>query len=290
MSQFINRLIKYSGSILAILGLVFIFLKLYKYDIATILSSYTISDWLLFSGLILVYGFANIILSLAWWYILSGLGVKVDVHWTIKTYAVSQISKYVPGNIFQFVGRQALGMAKELPAWLLAKSSIWEIGLLAVAGSLFGFFVLPVFMKNNYTTIWVCLFLFLLTLCLAFFSIKKYLNPKFSSALLCHVGFLIISSLLFLILACLQDKSFEIVSLSNVFIICGAYIVAWLAGLITPGSPAGVGVRELVLLFLLSGIIQESNLVTVIILGRLVTIGGDIVFYFSLAMNRAKSK
>ncbi|MDZ7598490.1 MAG: hypothetical protein U5J82_09410 [Desulfobacterales bacterium] len=37
------------------------------------------------------------------------------------------------------------------------------------------------------------------------------------------------------------------VTFSTFFALCGAYVIAWLAGLVTPGAPAGVGVRELVL-------------------------------------------
>jgi uncharacterized membrane protein YeaQ/YmgE (transglycosylase-associated protein family) len=42
-------------------------------------------------------------------------------------------------------------------------------------------------------------------------------------------------------------------------VICGAYVVAWLAGLLTPGAPA--------------------DLLTAIVLGRIVTVFGDVVFY-----------
>lgn len=288
MSPLTKRLINYSGTLFAIIGLIFITFRLYSYNILTLLSNYSFSDWVIISGLILVYGLSNILLSIAWWQILAGLDLKVDFFWAIRTYAITQITKYVPGNIFQFVGRQALGMAKGLPTWSLAKSSIWEVGLIAFSGSLFVFFVLPVFIKSNYINIWTCFILFILTVNLTFFSIKKYLSPKFAYAFLCYICFLIISSLLFFKLLFLHNKSFEIVSLDNIFIVGSAYIVAWLAGLITPGSPAGVGVRELVLLFLLSGVIQESNLLTAILLGRLVTIGGDVIFYFSYAINKIK--
>lgn len=288
MSPLAKRIINYIGTVLALVGLIFIALKLYNYGVVAIFSKYSFFDWIIVGGLALVYGLANTLLSIAWWLILSGLGIKVDYYWAIRTYAISQITKYVPGNIFQFVGRQALGMAKGLPAWQLAKSSIWEVGLIAFCGSLFSLFVLPAFINSYFINSWVCLGLFLLAIYLASSFIKKYSKPKFANAFLFYLIFLLISSLLFLILVFLQNKSFEIVNASNVFIICGAYIVAWLIGLITPGAPAGVGVRELVLLFILNGLIEEGNLLSVILLGRLITIGGDVFFYIILAVGKVK--
>ena len=61
--------------------------------------------------------------------------------------------------------------------------------------------------------------------------------------------------------------------------LCGAYVLAWLIGLLTPGAPAGVGVRELVLLFLLKGEISETDLVFAVLLGRIMTVGGDVFIY-----------
>jgi uncharacterized membrane protein YbhN (UPF0104 family) len=56
-------------------------------------------------------------------------------------------------------------------------------------------------------------------------------------------------------------------------------VLAWLLGLITPGAPAGVGVRELVLLGLLSSFVPQSTILLATVVGRLVTIGGDLLFF-----------
>ena len=61
--------------------------------------------------------------------------------------------------------------------------------------------------------------------------------------------------------------------------LCGAYVLAWLAGFITPGTPAGVGVREIVLLFLLRGQIEQADLLLAIVLGRVVTVIGDLLYF-----------
>jgi uncharacterized membrane protein YbhN (UPF0104 family) len=62
-------------------------------------------------------------------------------------------------------------------------------------------------------------------------------------------------------------------------VLCSAYVVAWLIGLVTPGAPAGVGVRELILVFLLQGLVGESELLLTVVLGRVVTVTGDFLFF-----------
>ena len=70
----------------------------------------------------LVYAGAGVLLALAWLQIMRGPeGVQADgpgggrgplpsrTRLGIAAYASSQIAKYIPGNVFHFVGRHALG-------------------------------------------------------------------------------------------------------------------------------------------------------------------------------------
>ena len=72
--------------------------------------------------------------------------------------------------------------------------------------------------------------------------------------------------------------------------VIGAYVLAWLAGLVTPGAPAGVGVRELVLLALLKGSVGQTELLLAVLLGRLVTVSGDVAFLGMALMMNVKSE
>lgn len=51
--------------------------------------------------------------------------------------------------------------------------------------------------------------------------------------------------------------------------------------MVTPGAPAGVGVRELVLLLLLKGLAADTDLIMAVLLGRLVTVIGDLLFFMA---------
>ena len=74
--------------------------------------------------------------------------------------------------------------------------------------------------------------------------------------------------------------------------LAGAYVLAWLIGLVTPGAPAGLGVREMVLLFLLKGFVSESDLILAVLVGRMVTVVGDGMYFIvsSISISHSKEK
>ena len=99
-----------------------------------------------------------------------------------------------------------------------------------------------------------------------------------TQAVFWYIGFLLVSGLLFF--ATLQLLTPDTSLLHALPGICGAYIIAWLAGAITPGAPAGVGIREVVMFALLQAIVGQSELLVAIVLSRAITAGGDTLFYF----------
>ena len=67
----------------------------------------------------------------------------------------------------------------------------------------------------------------------------------------------------------------------NALLLIGA--LAWLVGFAMPGSSAGIGVREAVLIAALEGTLGAPASALIALALRLVTIGGDVVF-FALGM------
>ncbi|MBR5999677.1 MAG: hypothetical protein IK089_00255 [Oxalobacter sp.] len=100
-----------------------------------------------------------------------------------------------------------------------------------------------------------------------------------------QTSFLLISGSVFVVLLNIISGP-EAVFTKNSVTIGAAFIVAWLAGLVTPGAPAGVGVREVVLFFLLKTIASESDLLLSLLLSRIVTVFGDIWFYLAASAAR----
>lgn len=57
------------------------------------------------------------------------------------------------------------------------------------------------------------------------------------------------------------------------------FAISWLLGTITPGAPAGAGIREGIIILILSPHIGEANSILVSLTVRMVTILGDTAFY-----------
>jgi uncharacterized membrane protein YbhN (UPF0104 family) len=56
-------------------------------------------------------------------------------------------------------------------------------------------------------------------------------------------------------------------------------ISAFLAGLVTPGSPSGIGVREAALFFILQGMSDNQIIIPAVLLWRVITITGDVLCF-----------
>lgn len=274
----LKRWLHIIGGSLGLLGVVFVFMRLNTYMEQIDLTRFDTTDWSLIGLLALVYGAANVLLAQAWWHLLVFFDVEVERKWAVKTYGLSQLAKYVPGNIFHLAGRQALGMAAGLPSGALAKSTLWELGLIAVAGALFGVLATPLVWPT--LPVPVSAEAFGLVIVMGIITLRWLLSPAASATFIWQIFFLTISGTVFM--GALFLVAPAAVTFSTFSVLCGSYVIAWLAGLVTPGAPAGVGVRELVLLFLLKGTVAEADLLLAIVLGRMVTVAGDF-FYFLTA-------
>ncbi|MEW6293385.1 MAG: hypothetical protein AB1544_08775 [Pseudomonadota bacterium] len=272
-----KRLLHWAGSTITILSVVFVALRLEEYRLDLNIARFGITEWATITALTLVYTLANFLLPLAWQNLLAGFGADTSRCWAIKIYGISQLAKYVPGNIFHLAGRQAMGMAVSLPAWPLAKSVMWELGFLSVAGALFALLAAP-FVFPELSPYWA-ISAFAAASSLTIVGSSQVLGRHFAFALGLQIVFLSISGLIFVILIYLIAPSTSIYWAS----LTGAFVLAWLAGLVTPGAPAGLGVRELVLLYLLKGTIQEVDLLLAVLSGRVITVIGDL-FFFGIAL------
>lgn len=272
MSSKLRRVLSLLGTLLAVVGVAFVGWRLFQYGNELDVSTITPWQWLLVLLLSGLYGIGNLLLAVAWWQLLGFFGVRFCPLRAIGIYGVSQLAKYVPGNVFQFAGRQALGMANDIPAGPLAKSMLLELILIALAGLLFGYLVLPV---------WLPIFtdlesVLLLTVTIAALAVTLYRQwaKSVAWAFLAMVLFLWLSAAIFVMLL---DMVY--VQSPAWLLVMGAFVLAWLVGFVTPGAPAGIGVREMVLLVLLEGQVEPSFLLLAVLLGRLVTVLGDVWFF-----------
>lgn len=235
-----------------------------------------------------------------WRWQLRDLRTGLSYRQALATLGVTQFGKYLPGNIAQHLGRVALArrfggslatlglsLAYEMLIALLAASHIAVVVLLWLApGPLAGWlggvnrhlllsalgvacvamlWALPraagwwmrrrgsterraQALQLRWTTIVVCYLVF----------VGNFILMGFGLALLAH--------------------AFAPEHGMPVFTMAGAFAAAWVLGFVTPGAPAGLGVREGILLAWLSAPLGAAVAATTIILLRVVTTLGDLTW------------
>ncbi len=278
--RWLNRI----GALLGAAGVVFVALRLASYAGEIDAAGIGPGGYAALFGLAAVYGASNLLLALGWWGLLRCLGVTAARGWALRAYAISQFAKYVPGNIFQFAGRQAIGVAAGFGNKPLAKSTLLELGLLTGCGALFALLAAPLsfrwmgFAPATPFLHWLALAAFAGIAFLAALALARFGGRGFQLAALSYFTFLALSGVVFA--GCLAVAGGEAAT-AQLPAVVGAYVIAWLAGLVTPGAPAGIGVREAVLLVLLGNLAAPPVILLAVVIGRAVTVVGDVGFYLA---------
>ncbi|MFH8134988.1 hypothetical protein ABU178_12505 [Pantoea osteomyelitidis] len=223
-----------------------------------------------------IYAWSAMFLALAWGNIISNLDYKLPVKSYLAIYGISQIGKYIPGNIFHYVGKQFLGVAYGIPAKKLAKSQLYEIFLQLLSALGFAVFIGYSCLFNEhgiYAFSLMALSNFIIYLTVYFFKKKTIISLFFYMIFLCVLG-----GLFAVVLKIVSHFDYDAESF---FYIISAFSTAWLIGFVIPGAPAGIGVRETVLIFLLSPSgLAEHDVFTSAILFRIISVCGDFIFFF----------
>jgi hypothetical protein len=271
-----SKILHALGSTLALVGIGFVVLLMAKHGSQLESVGMDSTLWWLIAGCSLVYGMANIALAMAWMHLLRYFKASVSPPLALGIYGMTLPAKYIPGNIMHLAGRQALGIANGINGWALARASLYELALIVLAGLSFSTLVLAqiVFGATPAMTVIVSL---ICTLCLAL-GIKKALGLWLVRAFLEQLVFLFFSALTFIALIGLVVSE-PALTLASSLVFGSAFILSWTVGLVTPGAPAGAGVRELVLMACLGGLVADEDLLAAVIISRLVTVVGDMLFF-----------
>lgn len=239
----------------------------------------------------LIYGLAGFLLSTAWRQILAierPPGPVVGYH---AVYGRTQIAKYLPGNCFHLVGRQVLGRELGHSQVALVFASIFEAALLvALAAGLAAPLarpwlgglasLLPAVAAAGLVLLWAGGRL----LPSRWWPVadpagggRRRLPPRrLAAALACHAGFFAVAAgLLWLLIGTLSDGQR---ATPGPLTCLSALALAWAAGFVVPGSAAGLGVREAVLIVVLERALGAEASTVIALAFRLVTTVGDGMF------------
>jgi uncharacterized membrane protein YbhN (UPF0104 family) len=258
---------------------------------------WTPSAWLaLASTVVLVL--CNLMLgSLMWKALLKDQGFDLPILTSLQIVGMSQVGKYLPGNIGHVVGQ--VGLAKEagvpvgvsLAAMLV--STLWLVATgLAVGGSgLLIFFDVQKWLQLHVPhPIWLLALSILIMVSpwIGLWSINRFLPnlsiwlgqgqavrlPTFVTALLVASGF-VACFFVFGLMLKLQALYLFGITNGNILTFTLLFTSAWVAGYLLPGAPGGLGVREAITIALFSPLVGPGAAVGLSVTMRLVTVLGD---------------
>ena len=279
-------LVSFLGSVVVVFSIYFIAVQLSLHKESLLAWRPGAKDITMLSISAIVYAWANYLLAFAWIYLLSRNGEPVPVKTKlIGIYGRSQIAKYIPGNILHIGGRHLLGMSAGLTHKALAFAAIYEITGLLSAAMLISLIGLQWFDVDIAALKWLPVLS--PTLIVGYLIFPSILS-KFSKQLTIYGKWHQLSVPLFIYLAFFLIAGFALLLLLldystnpdlKLFVTAlTAFAVAWSVGFITPGAPSGIGIRESILIILLSPLISAEYAIILSFLFRLVTVMGDLLF------------
>lgn len=304
--RFFKKYYKVIGTIVTVIALVFVVKKIVTMDV----------DWSMFAsgriialigGCVLVQTAVILFMSMPWVRFVRILsGTNIPMKDALPVYTKSNLMKYVPGNIFQYVGRNQLAADLKISHVDVACATVLDI----VCSMVTPLLLIVVLMGKNmleliraYSTNFLLVLgagiavLVLLLLLLRwkfceplqryFEKYRKLLNRKILirvlGVFLLYVVQYIISTAMYAVPAVfLFDVPAEKLGL-----FLGTYLFSWIIGFITPGAPGGIGIREAVMMLMCGSFLDTNTIMLYAVTMRLISTFGDIAaFLVGLLLDR----
>ncbi len=198
--------------------------------------------------------------ALAWWLLLRGVALRSPLPLAVATWAKSILARYIPGNIFMFVGRAWMSHDQGLPLDRVTAAMVYEQALqvcsaLVAAALLFpfwqwhrgitalGLLAVPVIVALLHPRVFAPLAAWLLRLLhrppleatMSFRSVLALLAYYVAAWLPAGVG------------AWLLAHAVTGLSAGALPLVVVAFVLSWVIGMAAFVFPSGIGVREAVL-------------------------------------------
>jgi len=238
--------------------------------------------------------------GVAWGWILGGLGSPSSAGQAVRILSISQFAKYLPGNVGHHVGRAVLAGLEGHRAGLVSLSIALEVGwtmaatlavssaALLLSGETPGLRLYGAMGSIAYVLLAAVLLLpFAMAWGLRHLPARlrgKLLGggvatmPRGGTWLACFAVYGTIPLVIGAVMAMLE--TWVVGSGAGHWLyFAGVFGVAWFAGFVVPGAPAGLGVRDALMLEVLRPVIGDGPAAAITLLVRVVTTLGDVLLF-----------
>ncbi|MCL2932150.1 MAG: lysylphosphatidylglycerol synthase domain-containing protein [Trichodesmium sp. MAG_R03] len=249
------------------------------------------SGWVSLGTAFVITIMAHVWSGWVWFWIIKEFNQSVNSRWAIRVYLVTNIAKYLPGNIWHFYGRITETKKVGVPVEIAILSVLIEPLLMAAAALAFA---LVGSIQENFFLQFLCFFVVISIVHPRILNlIIKYLvkiKLKFKKSDLDAVNELklerypikpFLGEICFVLLRgsgfLLTMLAFNTIEFNQILLIFSVFSLAWLLGLVVPGAPGGVGVFEATALALLEPKFSPGIVLSAVAFYRLISILAETV-------------
>ncbi len=290
--------IRYIGNGLSALSVLFVAVRLISNPKGIELVSLSTESLVSLAAALGLFSFSAVSGAYAWVLLLKGGGVSVSLKEAYAIIGKAQIAKYLPGNIFQFVGRVSLGTDLAIPAGAVVVSMAVETGAVALAAAIVsgaGLLMDPVGFgttqkilgqQSHTLAIWaIPLVIIVITLILVgsrtlrqwIIERLAFFNPVAVISAMALYGAVFLTA--GLVITWIVSAIFGMETSTGWFHFAAGFSLAWLLGFIVPGAPGGIGIREAVFVGLFGNELGQGVAVGLAVLLRIITSLSDLLTF-----------
>ncbi len=244
------------------------------------------SGWVSLGTAFIITIMAHLWSGWIWFWILKEFNQSVNLWWAIRVYLVTNIAKYLPGNIWHFYGRITETKKAGVPVEIAILSVLIEPLLMAAAA-------LGVASFGSSQESWFLQFLY-------FFAVLSIVHPRILNPVIKYLVKIklkvkksdlepttelklerypikpFVGEICFVLLRgsgfLLTMFAFNSIEFNQILLIFSVFSLAWLLGLVVPGAPGGVGVFEATALALLEPKFSPGIVLSAVAFYRLISV------------------
>jgi uncharacterized membrane protein/uncharacterized membrane protein YbhN (UPF0104 family)/esterase/lipase len=233
--------------------------------------------------------------SILWQKIIENKGISLNLKETLYVFSISEIKRYVPGNIWSFLSRSYLLEERGLTKKNIFHAIIIEAELIVLSCLILSYFALHAIFVNLFFDISILLIFFSLSALFIFnknITIFKNLLSGFSPVNNLYLLLISIPTFFMFGLA----SYFAMISIININLYyiteyISIFVLSLLVGYLSIITPMGLGVREGVITYGLSRFISSTIAATIAIFARIIFIFSELTFLFIIfVLYKSKTK
>ena len=237
--------------------------------------------------------------ALGWRGILEHLGQRRPRMAIGRVFFITQVAKYLPGNVGHHIGRMTLAKRSlGIPASATSASILQESALACLAALLTGlacFALQPAIRTIDDIDLRLVLGASIAAGLLALGSINAWKKarpvprnrtiawlltmapswPSVASNLPFYFAITVLNGLAVALVA----SAIMPITAHDIVILAGAFALSWVIGFLLPGAPGGLGVREAAFVALLAHAYTPSALLAIALLCRLASVAADLLIF-----------